>query len=471
MRNGRHTKTYDNTAASSSRWRGLIRTFSLTLVLVACNGGTSLKKSEAPKGDKGADASEKVDEVSLTAAALHAAKLEYAEVTPRDAAALLRVTGSVETNQQQTQQVTPLVTGRVERVYVVLGDRVNAGTALAVVSSPQIAETHGKLHEAETRLELAERELARVQKSENRVGVITARAKLDEAEAALKRTKRLIELGAGAGKDLIAAEAAHRTAKAEYDFQSNISLNRELAQTQAEVATARVEVAHLRNGLRSLGADISDEEGKVARHDTSMITLHSPIAGTITERLVNAGAGIEAGKPLFTVANISNLWVIANVSEIQVGALRVGTPAEIRSTAIGEDILTGRVTYIDPQLNAETRTARVRVELANPRERLRVGMFVEVSFRSIPVDISAGTPSELTVPEEAIQRIGERTVVFVPKEGMAGHFVTRDVQAGAQAQGYRIIREGLQAGERVVTKGSFTLKTQIMKGELGERGH
>ena len=359
---------------------------------------------------------EGAQEVELSPESLAAAKLEYAEVTARDAVTLLRVTGSVETNQQQTQQVTPLVSGRVEKVYVALGDRVGAGAPLAVVSSPQIAETHGKLHEAETRLELAERELARVQEAENRAGVIAARAKLDEAEAALKRTKRLIELGAGAGKDLIATEAAYKTAKAEYDFQSNIALNRELAQAQAEVATARVEVTHLRNGMRSLGADISEKEGKTVRHDISVITLRAAAAGTVTERLINAGAGIEAGKPIFTVANISNLWVIANVPEAQVGALRVGTPAEIRAAALGDETLVGHVNYIDPQLSEETSTARVRVELPNPRERLKVGMFVEVGFRAAPPG-GAGVVSELTVPEDAIQRIGERTVVFVPKEG------------------------------------------------------
>ncbi|MGH9838036.1 MAG: efflux RND transporter periplasmic adaptor subunit [Blastocatellia bacterium] len=427
------------------------------------DGKTGAQTEHADEKTEGAQ------EVELSPEALAAAKIEFAEVAARGGAGQLRVTGSVEANQQQMQQVTPLVTGRVEKVQVALGDRVRAGTPLAMISSPQIAETHGKLHEAETRLELAERELQRVQKTENRAGIIAAKAKLGEAQAALNRTKKLIELGAGAGKDLIAAETAYTTAKAEYEFQSNISLNRELAQAQAEVATARVEVAHLRNGLRSLGADISEKEGGGVRHDTSVITLRAPISGTITERLINAGAGIEAGKPLFTVANISNLWVIANVPEAQVGSLRVGTPAEIRSAALSSGSISGRVNYIDPKLDEGTRTARVRVETANPGERLKVGMFIEVSFQ-------AGAPgkdasSDLTVPEEAVQRAGERTIVFVPKEGEAGHFEAREAQAGAQASSYRVIREGLKAGERVVTNGSFTLKTQMMKGELGEHGH
>src|SRR5260370_36073118 len=100
----------------------------------------------------------------------------------------------------------------------------------------------GNLRAAETKLSLAQRNLTQVQRSENRVAVLQAKAKLDEAEATLRRTRRLVELGMGAGKDLVAAEAAYKTAKAEYDFQNNIALNREMQQAQADVETARTEV-------------------------------------------------------------------------------------------------------------------------------------------------------------------------------------------------------------------------------------
>jgi len=409
--------------------------------------------------------------VELGPEALKAAGIETAEVTERQARALLRVTGTVETNQQQTQQATPLVSGRVEQVYVALGDRVRAGQSLAVISSPQIAQMHGKLHEAETKLALARRELERVQKAENRAAVLSAKAKLDEAEAALKRTRRLIELGAGAGKDVIAADTAYKTAKAEYDFQNNIALNKELQEASAAVETSRVDVAHIRDEMKSLGAPVSAEEHD--RHDddhkrnTSLIALRAPVSGTVTERMVNAGAGIEVGKPIFTIANISTLWVIANVPEAQVGRLRVGTPAEVRAAALGEGTIGGRVAYIDPILNEGTRTARVRVEVANRQERLKVGMFVEVGFQGAA---PGGGPAEssLAVPEEAVQRVGERTIVFLPKEGEEGHFEVRDVEVGGAQDGFTRVTSGLKPGERVVTRGSFTLKTQLLKGEMGE---
>ena len=404
-------------------------------------------------------------EVKLSPEALTAAGIEIEGVTQRPAVALLRVTGTVETNPQQTQQTTMLVSGRVERVNVVIGDRVRAGALLAVVSSPEVAEMHGKLREAETRLQLAERNLTRVQRAENRVAVLQAKAKLDEAEATLKRTRRLIELGVGAGKDLIAAEASYKTAKAEHDFQSNILLNREVQQARAEVETATVDLGHLRQSLVTLGAHFSEAERDKPSENISRVNVRAPASGTVTERLVNAGAGIQAGTPLFTIANISTVWVIANVPEAQLGNLRIGTPAEVRSGAIGGGPVAGRINYIDPRLNEETRTGRVRVELANPGERLKSGMFVEVGFQASSGAVAA---EELMVRSEAVQRIGDRNVVFIPKEGEPGGFVVRDVELGGVADGYQRVLSGLQVGERVVTKGSFTLKTQMLKSSMAD---
>ena len=409
------------------------------------------------------------EEVMLTPEAREAAGIEIEGVTERPAVALLRVTGTVETNQQQSQQATPLVGGRVERVGVVLGDTVRAGQVLAVISSPQIAQMHGKLHEAETTLALAERNLQRVMRAENRVAVLQAKAKLDEADATLRRTRRLIELGAGAGKDLIAAEAAYKTAKAEYDFQSNITLNREVQESRAAVETARVDVAHIRDEMRALGVNIAAGEREHDHsRDTSVVAVLAPVSGTVTERLVNAGAGVEPGTALFTIANTSTVWVIANVPEAQMGLLRPGTPAEVRSAALGGDAFAGRVNYIDPRLDEETRTGKVRVELQNPGGRLRAGMFVEVGFQA---GTGAGEGQELVVREEAVQRIGERAVVFVPKETEENGFEVREVQVGGVRDGYARVLGGLKLGERVVTKGSFTLKAQMQKGEMGDHDH
>ncbi len=421
------------------------------------------KKTAADADDKPTKAATETTqtptEVVLPTEALATAGIEIVGVTQRPAVARLTVTGSVAANQQQMQQVTPLVGGRVEHVNVALGDHVRAGTVLATISSPQIAEMRGNFRAGETKLSLAERNLTRVQRSENRVGVLQAKAKLDEAEATLRRTRRLVELGVGAGKDLIGAEAAYKTAKADYDFQNNIALNREVQQAQADVETARTEVAQIRQSLNALGA-IPNVSGL----NSALISVRAPVSGTVTERLINEGAGIEASKPLFTIANLSSVWVIANVPEALVGVLQPGTPAEVRSPALGSIALAGRINYIDSQLDEQTRTARVRVEVPNSGERLKVGMFVEVGFQA---RTGAATGEELMVPSAAVQRIGDRTVVFIPKSE-AGHFEVRDVQISGETEGYSRVIDGLKLGDRVVTKGSFQLKSQLMKGQFGE---
>jgi cobalt-zinc-cadmium efflux system membrane fusion protein len=445
----------------------LIAAILAVITISAC--GTREKEEPAKVEKEHADkhSGEHSNEISLSPEMLEAVKLEFAAVASRPAGGQLRVAGSVEINQQQMQQATPLVSGRVERVYVALGDRVRAGQPLSLISSPQIAQMHGKLHEAETKLGLAERELERVLKAENRAEVLKARARLDQAEAALKRTSRLIELGAGAGKDLIAAEAEYKTAKAEYEFQRDISLNRQVAEAKAAVETAKVDVSHIRYEMKAFGAPVVEGEHDDHKHDTSLIILRSPVSGAVVERLVNPGAGIEAGRQLFTVANLSTVWVIANVPEAQVIRLRVGEPAQVFSAAFAGAPRSGRISYIDPQLDEETRTAKVRIELPNREGRLKAGMFAEVEFQTG----TATAEKELVVPEAAIQRIGERAVVFVAEEDEPGHFKTLDVETGGTVNGLTRILSGLKEGDRVVTKGSFTLKTQLMKSELKEDDH
>ncbi len=406
-----------------------------------------------------------MQELKLEPEMLASANLEYETVTQRPAIALMKVTGTIENNPQQTQNVTPLVGGRVERMTATVGDYVNRGKLLAVISSPQIAQIHGKMHEAETALGIAERNLARVQKSENRVAVLSAKAKLDESEATLKRVRRLIELGAGAGKDIISAETNYKTAKAEYDFQSNISLNKEIQESKAAAETARVDLRHIRDEMRSLGVELAPHDADNHQSDTSLINIYAPAAGMVTERPVNPGAGVEAGTKLFVLSNLSSVYVIANVPEAQMPLLQIRARAEVSSPVLGKETITAQITYIDPQLNEDTRSGKVRLEIQNPNNRLRAGMFVEVGFQT---GTNEATGEELVVPSSAIQNIGGRSVVFVPRKGEAGVFDLRVVETGLEIKGYTRIKSGLEIGETVVAKGSFILKTQFEKGAMGD---
>lgn len=438
------------------------------LAWIISNRSATVDKAatEEKKEEPGHTENETGREVKLNPETLESAGIETETVTQRPAISKLYVTGAVELNPERTEMATPLVGGRIERVFYGVGDNVQKGAVLAVISSPQLAQMHGKLHEAKTRYELAVRNLSRVQKAENRSAVFQAKAKLDEADATLKRTKKLIELGAGAGKDLIAAETAYRTAKADYDFQSNIALNRELQEAKAEVETSQVDLRHIADEMRSLGVPVETAGDDDHRKDTSLVSLRAPLSGVITERKFNAGAGIEAAVPIFAISNLSTVYVIANVPESNIAKLNIGAIAEIRSPSLGN--LNGRVSYIDPQLDETTRTARVRVEVPNAGGKLRAGMFTDVGFYA---GTTAATGEELAVRSNAIQREEDKTIVFIPKDDEPGAYEVREVEIGGEAEGYTIILKGLEIGEKVVTKGSFVLKTQLAKGDLGEHGH
>jgi len=473
----------------------------------------SVETSEK-KEEPGHSENEEGREVKLDSEALTSAGIETEGVTQRPAVSKLYVTGTVEMNPEKTEMATPLVGGRIENVYYGVGDYVNQGEVLATISSPQLAQMHGKMHEARTRYELALRNLERVQRSENRVGVLQAKARLDEAEAnlnrskiqagvnisqakiklneaetTLKRIRKLVELGAGAGKDLItaennykieqenltnamankdviSAESAYKSAKAEYDFQTNISLNKEFQEAKADVETSRVDLRHIQDEMRALGVVVSLDEPDDHNKDTSLVTLRAPLTGVVMERKFNAGAGIEAAVPIFAISNLSTVYVIANAPEASLSKLSVGSIAEIKSTAAGT--LNGRISYIDPRLDETTRTGRVRLEVPNQSGKLRAGMFTEVGFYA---GTSEAAGQELAINTQAIQRDGDKTIVFVPKEDEPGAFEIREIEIGGEFEGYTSVKSGLELGESVVTKGSFVLKTQMQKGELGDHDH
>ncbi|MGH8499624.1 MAG: efflux RND transporter periplasmic adaptor subunit, partial [Methylococcales bacterium] len=371
--------------------------------MAASRSATKVSVETTEGKEEGHSDNETGKEVRLDPESLDSAGIETETVTQRPAIAKLYVTGAVELNPEKTEMATPLVGGRIEQVFAGVGDYVNQGAILATVSSPQLAELHGKLNEAKTRLVLAQKNLDRVQKAENRVSILQAKARLDEADATLRRTKRLIELGAGAGKDLITAETAYKTAKADYEFQSNIGLNKEIQEARAEVDTAKVDFEHTKNQLRTLGISEENLERDDHSKDSSLVAVRAPLSGIVTERKFNAGAGIDASTPLFAISNLSTVYVIANVPEANVGRLSIGSVAEIKSTSFGT--INGRIAYIDPRLDETSRTARVRLEVPNPNGKLRAGMFTEVGFYT---GTSETTGQELFVRSEAVQRDGDR---------------------------------------------------------------
>ncbi len=317
---------------------------------------------------------------------------------------------------------------------------------------------HGKLHEAETRLNLAKLTLSRVKQSANKVAVVKAKASMAEADATLKRVKQLVDEGLSARKDMIAAEAEYDRAVAEYNFQRDITLNKELAEAQAEYRTAQTETEHIRDGLRAFDAELASNEGN--EHDISTIKLRAPISGTIIERNINPGAGFESGKPLLTIANISTLWVIANVPESQMTGIKVGLPAEVK---VGDETIKAQVSFVDSRLNEDTRTARVRLQIANPQQKIRVGSFVQVKF---VVHSNTNNSNQIFVPSSALQYVQGKPVVFV--EQKPGQFEMRRIETGPEENGVLSVLKGLTGSEKIAASGSFILKSKALREQFGE---
>ncbi len=396
------------------------------------------------------------------ASALRLESLAGVRLEPAQTAAVstaLRVTGTVELNPQANVVITPLVSGQIRRVLVTQGTWVRAGQPLVVLDSPEIADLHVRLHDAETRRDIAARNVQRVERDESRVALVQAQARLHQAEATFERMKQLFEAGVLSRQELQDAETAYATAKAEYDFQKVVGLERDLREARAALEVATVEVRHIQDQLAALGAPAGASDDTA--HPTAELTLVAPISGLVTERTANVGAFVPVGTPLLTVADLRTVWVMAAVPEAQLGQVRLGQPVTVHAPALGATPLRGRVAFVEAQINADTRTARVRIEVPNPGERLRAGMFVEVAL------LSPSTTSQLVIPAAAVQRIGARTVVFVA--GADPHeFHPRDIEVGATPGDRVVVQRGLEAGERVVVEGALALKTQLVGLEAEE---
>ncbi|HEX8146435.1 MAG TPA: efflux RND transporter periplasmic adaptor subunit [Pyrinomonadaceae bacterium] len=316
-------------------------------------------------------------------------------------------TGVVQANAYRSTPLVSLVGGRLVSVSAEAGQEVRRGQQLAVVLSDELAMAQSRY--------------------------LSARAELEEHHQHHARTIRLLEIGAASREEFEQATSVLKKAEAEAAAQRQRLLL--LGLTPQRVAAL------------SGPAQVSSE-----------IPLAAPVAGTVVSRAANPGEVVEANKEILRVADLSNVWVVGQVFERDLARVRVGSGASVSSEAYPGRIWRGRVTYVDPQLDPATRTAQVRVEVSNPGQALKLGMFVNVGFGALGT-AEATAP---TVPASAVQTIGGRTVVFLATTD-PGAYVMRPVRVGAEAAGRYPVLEGLHVGDRVVTEGSFMLRAEWLK--------
>lgn len=340
---------------------------------------------------------------SLNETALERAGLDTAMVTTKPVTTEVRVPGVVEPNAYRTVVVTPLVNGRIVSVPVGLGDRVRSGQTLATVFSPDLAD-------AQTQY-------------------LSKKADFDYDHEVLQRTERLAEIGAASRQELEEVRAVH-------------------TRHETEVESAR-------SRLLLLGLSPEDVEKLTSPKQVSAAAVvPAPVSGVVIRRLANPGLVVETSSELFTVADLSTVWIIGSLYERDFGAVSLGSPATLSTPAYPGIEIRGRVRYIDPQVKEETRTAQVRVEVPNEGGRLRLGMYVDLRIEG------AQSHPVVVVPREAIQLLGDRSVVYLVSGAEKGRFTERDVTVGRRSGEEIEVVEGLKPGDRVVTKGSFSVRAE-----------
>jgi membrane fusion protein, heavy metal efflux system len=315
----------------------------------------------------------------------------------------IRLPGVVEPNAYRQVVVTPLVAGRVTKVGPALGASVRRGQTLAEIYSPALAE-------AQTRY-------------------VSARAMLNAHDRELQRARKLVEIGAASRQELEKIHAEHA------------------AQTAA--------VQSARSQLELLGVSGPALDNMASGRRVSATTnVPAPIDGVVTERGANVGLNVDPATRLFTVVDLSTVWVVADLYEKDFSRVRVGNEAAITTSARPDLTLRGRVSYIDPQVSADTRTAKVRIEVPNTGGELRLGMYTDV------VVAGASGMSTPRVPRNAVQNVGDRTVVYLANPKKPAMFVEREIRLG-QTSGEQVeVVSGVQPGDIVVTAGSFFVRAE-----------
>ena len=315
----------------------------------------------------------------------------------------LRIPGVVEPNAYKEVVVTSLVSGRVTQVNADLGTQVTAQQPLATVYSPELADAQ--------------------------TAFIAARAEQLAHQQLQTRTQRLTAIGAATRQEL----EEHEAERAKID--------------------AAVEIARAR--LTLLGIPEDRTQRLAGPQDVVTTTaIRAPFAGVITKRAANVGLNIDPSMPLFTIVDLSTVWVIADLYERDFAKVRVGSPATVTSASYPGMTLRGRVAYIDPQVQQETRTAKLRVEVPNPSGRLRLGMYVDARVGE------ASRREGTFVPKSAVQMVGSDAVVYTTSDAQSGRFVERKVEIGGENGDQLLVLSGLQPGVSVVTDGVFFLRAE-----------
>ncbi len=454
--------------------------------------GEAGKPVPAPRnsafGDTDADGSLPFGErtITLTDEQLKAADFRIVEVgeTFDAAASAETTTGVVKANDYEQTPVISQVSGVVKSIKADLGQFVRKGQIIAIVASEELANTQSKYLSMKAELDEAEKRYKRAlqlsdisPEAEAELDKSLADLKIAEAEHIRHRThyqrvKKLVNIGAKSRDEFEEAEKMHATSKAQLDeavksykrakelLKINPARKNETDQFLTKVRNQKADIASIREKLLVLGLPNAKVNSLNSPNQIDAnLPISSPISGTITERIANQGEVISMNGKLAQVTDLSTIWVIGQVYEKDLGKLRVGSGASVTSDAYSGEVFRGQISYVDANLDTTTRTAQVRIELANPGQKLKIGQFVNVAYAGI------GNAAEKTaplVPKDALQTIGNQKVVFQSTDDPKT-FIIRPIRIGQEKENAFPVREGIFVGDKVVTDGSFLLRAEFLK--------
>lgn len=361
---------------------------------------------QAPEVKKAVEA-ETSGLLRLTPEELARTPIEVAAVARGQSSLPRTFPATVQSNENELAEVTTLTRGRVVKVHVDVGQDVKKDTLLAVLHSSDLGVAEG--------------------------AYLKAKAKLHEAELVYERARDLYE---------------HKA----------VSLA-ELQRREAEMKTARAEARETYNRLELLGVP-REEVDRLDRQHTikADVPLRAPFDGRVIMRNITRGEVVETQQRLFTVADLSDVWVVGNVPEKDVEFIRKDQKVDVIVSAYPHAIFPGTITYIGDVLDPATRTMRLRVTVPNADRLLKPEMFATVRV------YAASTPNALTVPLEAVQNGPTGKMVFVRRG--ANEFEVRTVKVGSEQGEVVTVLDGVSDGEQVVTKGSFVLKSELERHKI-----
>lgn len=381
----------------------------MSLVLASCS---KTKSTDAPEQEQKSTSGF----VKMEPAAQQHVGMKTAPAALTQLVEYLQVTGTVQPVDSRVSQVRSLARGRLLEVRVNVGDRVRAGQEMALIDNLEAGELASQIASAHAEL--------------RRLKVLLA-----AQSKQVDRNQKLAAIGASPQKDY----------------------EQSLAERQA-----------LEESIRSQESVIAGFDARIQRFGKSgdnltapvVTTIAAPFAGIVTKAVTAPGEIVESSTQLFTVADISRVWVQAEVYEKDLARLRIGQGAIIHVDTYPDERFAGQVAYISDALDPQTRTAKVRCEVANEKVRLKLDMFATVQ---LPTTFNR---QAIAVPVGAIQQLDAKTVVFVQRG--AAQFEVRAIKPGKSINGQVEVVEGLRQGEPVVVAGAFHLKSIVAGKDLGE---